>query len=91
MCVRVSVVTVIVKHPVLPPCTVDGRSRNPLYYYRLRLFVLIDCVCVLVKTICIDVCVCVCVYTQTLPMYRLFGLCMCVCKLYSSCRLCMSV
>ena len=61
-CMCVSVVSVIVKHPVLPPCTVDGRSRNPLYYYyRLRLFVLIDCVRVLVKTICIDVCVCVCV------------------------------
>ena len=31
MCV--CVVSVIVKHPVLPPCVVDGRSRNPLYYY----------------------------------------------------------
>ena len=30
----VSVVSVIVKRPVLPPCVVDGRSRlNPLYYY----------------------------------------------------------
>ena len=27
-----SVVSVIVKRPVLPPCVVDGRSRNPLYY-----------------------------------------------------------
>ena len=27
------VVSVIVKRPVLPPCVVDGRSRNPLYYY----------------------------------------------------------
>ena len=27
------VVNVIVKRPVLPPCVVDRRSRNPLYYY----------------------------------------------------------
>ena len=33
VCVCVCVVSVIVKHPVLPPCAVDGRSRNPLYYY----------------------------------------------------------
>ena len=33
MCVCVCVVSVIVKHPVLPPSVVDGRSRNPLYYY----------------------------------------------------------
>ena len=33
MCVCVCVVSVIVKRPVLPPCVVDGRSRNPLYYY----------------------------------------------------------
>ena len=33
MCVCVCVVSVIIKHPVLPPCVVDGRSRNPLYYY----------------------------------------------------------
>ena len=37
VCVRVSVhvcvVSVIVKCPVLPPSVVDGRSRNPLYYY----------------------------------------------------------
>ena len=26
-------VCVIVKRPVLPPSVVDGRSRNPLYYY----------------------------------------------------------
>ena len=34
-CVRacVCVVSEIVKRPVLPPCVVDGRSRNPLYYY----------------------------------------------------------
>ena len=32
-CVRACVVSIIVKHPVLPPCAVDGRSRNPLYYY----------------------------------------------------------
>ena len=31
--VYVSVVSVIVKRPVLPLCVVDGRSRNPLYYY----------------------------------------------------------
>ena len=32
-CMRacVCVVSVIVKHPVLPPCAVDGHSRNPLY------------------------------------------------------------
>ena len=29
----VCVVSVIVKRPVLPPSAVDGRSRNPLYYY----------------------------------------------------------
>ena len=28
----VPVVSVIVKRPVLPPCVLDGRSRNPLYY-----------------------------------------------------------
>ena len=33
MCVSVCVVSVIVKRPVLPPFVVDGRSRNPLYYY----------------------------------------------------------
>ena len=33
-CVRACVcVCVCVKCPVLPPCAVDGRSRNPLYYY----------------------------------------------------------
>ena len=32
-CVCVCVVSVIVRRPVLPPCMVDGRSRNPLYYY----------------------------------------------------------
>ena len=32
-CVRACVVSVIVKRPVLPPSVVDGRSRNPLYYY----------------------------------------------------------
>ena len=31
MCV--CVVSVIVKRPVLPPCVVDGRSRNLHYYY----------------------------------------------------------
>ena len=31
--VCVCVVSVTVKYPVLPPCVVDGRSRNPLYYY----------------------------------------------------------
>ena len=33
VCVCVCVVSVIVKRPVLPPCVVDGRSRNPLYHY----------------------------------------------------------
>ena len=33
VCVCVCVVNVIVKCPVLPPCAVDGRSRNPLYCY----------------------------------------------------------
>ena len=32
-CECVCVVSVIVKRPVLPPSVVDGRSRNPLYYY----------------------------------------------------------
>ena len=31
--VCVCVVNVIVKRPVLLPSVVDGRSRNPLYYY----------------------------------------------------------
>ena len=31
--VCVCVVSVIVKRPVLPPCAVDRRSRNPVYYY----------------------------------------------------------
>ena len=30
---RFSSVGVIVKCPALPHCVVDGRSRNPLYYY----------------------------------------------------------
>ena len=34
VCVRACVVSVIVKCPVLPPCVLDGRSRNPLYYYQ---------------------------------------------------------
>ena len=34
VCVCVCVcVSVIVKHPMLPPCVVDGCSRNPLFYY----------------------------------------------------------
>ena len=32
VCVSVCVVSVFVKRPVLPPCAVDGRSRNSLYY-----------------------------------------------------------
>ena len=34
-CVRacVFVGSVNVKRPALPPCAVDGRSRNRLYYY----------------------------------------------------------
>ena len=36
--VCLSVVRVIVKRPVLPPCAVDGRPRNPLYYYYYGLF-----------------------------------------------------
>ena len=32
----VCVVSVIVKRPVLPPSVVDGRSRNPLYYYYIQ-------------------------------------------------------
>ena len=31
--VVVIVIVVVVKRPALPPCVVDGRSRNPLYYY----------------------------------------------------------
>ena len=30
VCVCVCVVSGVVKRPVLPPCEVDGRSRNPL-------------------------------------------------------------
>ena len=33
LCVCVCVVSVIAKRPVVPPSVVDGRSRNPLYYY----------------------------------------------------------
>ena len=33
LCACVSVVSVIVKRPALPSCTVDGHSRNPLHYY----------------------------------------------------------
>ena len=33
VCLSVCVVSVIVNRPVLPPCPVDRRSRNPLYYY----------------------------------------------------------
>ena len=34
VCVCVGgVVSVIVKHPALPLCSVDGHSRNPLCYY----------------------------------------------------------
>ena len=33
VCVYVCVVSVTVKRPVLPPCVVNGRSRNPYYYY----------------------------------------------------------
>ena len=32
-----SVVSVIVKRFVLPPCVGDGRSRNPRYYYSVIL------------------------------------------------------
>ena len=39
MCV--CAVSVIVKRPVLPPCVVDGRSRNPLYYYYYMLILTI--------------------------------------------------
>ena len=38
-CVCVCVVSVIVKRPVLPPCVVDGRSRNHLYYYYYYLII----------------------------------------------------
>ena len=34
-CACVCFVSVIVKRLVLPSCAVDGRSRNPLYYYYL--------------------------------------------------------
>ena len=38
VCVRVCVVSVIVKCPVLPPCAVDGCSRNPHYDFSLIFF-----------------------------------------------------
>ena len=41
MCVGGGVVSVIVKRPVLPPSVVDGRSRNPLYYYYEKLGVIL--------------------------------------------------
>ena len=33
-------VCVIVKRPKLPPCAVDGRSRNPLYHYYIHCYTL---------------------------------------------------
>ena len=45
--VRACVVNVIVKRPVLPPCVVDGRSRNPLYYYY---YVAIFVSCILINS-----------------------------------------
>ena len=33
VCVCVCVVSIILRRPALPPCMVDGRYRNPLYYY----------------------------------------------------------
>ena len=38
VCMCVSVVSVTVKHPVLPPCAVDGRARNLYYYYYVYLW-----------------------------------------------------
>ena len=38
VCVHVCVVSVTVKRHVLPPSVVDGRSRNPFYYYLLESF-----------------------------------------------------
>ena len=37
-CMSVSVVSVIVKRPLLPPCAVEGCSKNPLYYYILHVY-----------------------------------------------------
>ena len=33
VCCFVVVVVSVIKRPLLPPCAVDGRFRNPLYYY----------------------------------------------------------
>ena len=43
VCVCVCVVSVIVKRPVLPPSVVDGRSRNPLYYYYFHDHAVLGC------------------------------------------------
>ena len=40
VCVCVCVVSVVVKRPVLPPCAVDGRSRN-LLLLLLRIIIII--------------------------------------------------
>ena len=52
MCVHacVCVVSVIVKHPVLPPSVIDGHSRNPLYYY----FLVLCTGQLIIKIICVD-------------------------------------
>ena len=38
VCVCLSVASVVVKRPALPPCAVDGHSTNPLYYYYMQFF-----------------------------------------------------
>ena len=38
VCVCMCVSVVIVKHPVLPPCAVDGQSRNLYCYYYVYLW-----------------------------------------------------
>ena len=43
VCVCVSVISVIVKRLVLPPCVVDGHSRNHLYYYYITDWVFLGC------------------------------------------------
>ena len=48
---RGSVVSVIVQCPVLPPCAVDGRSRNPLYYYfKISLFRILSLHLIVINT-----------------------------------------
>ena len=59
-------VSVIVKRPVLPLCVVDGRSRNPLYYYYYYYICL---------SVCLPVCLPVCLFVCPLSAKIAYGCC----------------